>query len=91
MPLVTTSSFRQRAAGAADPLASRPTVLNRQAFAGHYFLLAWHVEIAPLLLQALIRLAGVVRHRTCRYRTRTCQIITLFVCSTLVPAKVGNR
>ena len=49
-PIISAAGFRQWAAGAADPLASRPTVVSRQALADHYFLLGWYVEIAPLAL-----------------------------------------
>ena len=50
MPLVTTCRCRWPAAGAADLLGSRPTLVGRQALASHYFLLPLHVEIASLTL-----------------------------------------
>ena len=74
MPLVTASSFRQRAAGAADPLARRPTVVSRQALADHYFLLGWYVEIAPLALCSHGSLVAMTLDGTLHSRARSLQM-----------------
>ena len=91
MPLETASRCRRRGSSGADPLVSRPAVVNQTAWTGRCFLLARRAEIAQLLLLPWVRPAGVVRHRTLHARTRSLQILIPIVCSTLVPAKVGNR
>ena len=45
--LVTVCRCRRREGGGENPLARWAAMPIRRALAGHYFLLAWHVEIAP--------------------------------------------
>ena len=72
VPPVTLSRSRRRAAGRADPLVSRPTVPNRAALSGDYFLLARRDEIAQLPLLHWVRPAGVVLHPTCGEHLQSC-------------------
>ena len=91
MPLVPASSFRQWVAGAADLLASRLTVASREALTGHYFLLGWHIEIAPLVLSSHGSPVAATFNGTSHPGLRSSQMDSLLVCSTLVLVYVGSR
>ena len=91
MPLVTASGCRRQEANGAGPLARWQAMVNRPALTGDQVLLARHVENALLLIFQWFGLAGVLWHRTCRYGMRSCQILTLPICSTLTPARVVSR
>ena len=91
MPLVTASGCRRQEANGAGPLARWQAMVNRPALTGDQVLLARHVENALLLILQWFGLAGVLWHRTSHLRTRASQILTIPVCSTLVPARVASR
>ena len=88
MPLVTASGCRRQEANGAGPLARWQAMVNRPALRSDEVLLARPAEKMLLVLFQWVWLAGVAWHRTSHLRTRASQILTIPVCSTLVPAKI---
>ena len=91
MPPVTSSTSRRRAARRGDGFIDSLAVPDRPALSGTYFLLARRDEIAQLPGHRCLGLAGLVLLRMLHPRTRMLQILTRFVCSTLVPARVVSQ
>ena len=66
-------------------------MLNRTALKGDSFLLAWRAEITVPLLLPWVRLAGVVRHRTCVPRLTSWVAVAVLFRLKVVLARPHNR
>ena len=65
-------------------------MVNRQALAGHYFILPRHIEIEPLPSCVSGSQVTTNGNRTCGRSLTLCGVDSHFFCSTLVLTSNGN-